>query len=328
MYPRLSDLPADLFGLRWPLPFDLYTFGLMVATAILTAAWLTRREVDRQYAAGLMGPVRVEKKDEKTGRTRTVSESPAVLMNTFIILALVVGVAGAKLFHLFDYWEEFLADPAGMLFATSGLTFYGGLICAALAIAFFAHRKGVSVPRLADAVAPTLLLGYGIGRIGCYLAGDGDWGVCSSLASKPAWIPGFLWSETFPRNLSGPGQEPIDPVLFNAAVRGEACAIANPTGVYPTMLYEFAVCALLFGLLWAVRKHPFRAGWLFSGYLVLQGLQRFTIEFIRVNPELALGLSQSQWISLAMVAAGLAGLAMTTRRVAPPAAPVATPAAA
>src|SRR5690606_9074133 len=89
------------------------------------------------------------------------------------------------------------------LFSPAGLTFYGGLICAGLAIAYYVRKKGLAVPRVADAVAPSLILGYGIGRIGCYLAGDGDWGKCSALSQKPAWIPDFLWSETFPRNILG-----------------------------------------------------------------------------------------------------------------------------
>ncbi len=320
MYPRISDLFTDLFG--WNVPLPLYTFGLMVATAILTAAWLARRELERMYAAGLVGPVKVTEKDAK-GRERTVNASPAVLMNTITILALVVGVAGSKLFHIIDFWDNFVADPVGMVFATSGLTFYGGLICAGIAIAWYAHRRGLSVRRLIDAAAGPLILAYGIGRIGCYLSGDGDWGVCSQLEDKPGWLPGWLWSETFPRNLAGPGQTPVDPLAFNAAVRGEVCTLPSPDGVYPTMLYEFATCLALFGVLWALRKHPFKAGWLFSLYLVFAGFQRFTIEIIRVNPEAAFGLSQSQLISVGLVVAGIVGLALTTRRVATP--PAATP---
>ena len=323
MYPRLSDLTRDLFGFDFPVP--LYTFGLMLAVAILTATALTRRELDRMYAAGTVGPVRVSDTDAK-GRTRTVDASPSVLIRTLMILAGVVGVAGSKLFHIFDYWDEFLADPLGMIFATSGLTFYGGLICATAAFWLYARHRGLAPLRLFDAVAPGLLLAYGLGRIGCYLSGDGDWGICSTLADKPAWIPGFLWSETFPRNLVGPGGLPMDPVQYNALVRGEVCAVAAPTGVYPTMLYEFAVCAALAGVLWALRKHPFRAGWLVSLYFVFAGVERFTIEIIRVNPAVAFGLSQSQLISVGLVVLGLVGLAVTSRRGTTPAAtPTATP---
>lgn len=325
MYPRISDLFDDLFGVHVPLP--LYSFGLMVATAILVAGWIAGKELDRMYKAGIVGPVRVPVADkEQAKRGKTVAASPSVLMGLFITLALVLGVAGSKLFHVIDNWSAFTEDPAGMLFATSGLTFYGGLICAALGIGYAAHRKGLSVPRLADALAPTLILGYGIGRLGCYLSGDGDWGVCSQLEDKPGWIPSWLWSETFPRNLSGPGGTAIDPLLFNAQVRGEVCTLASPDGVYPTMLYEFAMGVVLAGVLWALRKHPFKAGWLFSLYAVFTGLERFLIETIRVNPVAAFGLSQAQLISIGFVAVGLAGLAVTTRRVAAP--PSGTPDAA
>jgi len=324
MYPRLTDLFRDLFGIDLPLP--LYSFGLMVAVAIVTATALTRREFDRMYDGGLLPAVTAKEKDEK-GRERVVKASPSVLAWTLMLMAAGFGIAGSKLFHVIDYWETFVRNPLGMLLSPAGLTFYGGLVCAGLAIAWYVRKKGLPIPRVADAAAPGLMLAYGIGRLGCYLAGDGDWGTCSSLADKPAWIPGFLWSETFPRNILG-----VDPVVFNAEVRGEACVLANPTGVYPTMLYEFVLCTLLFVGLWLVRKHPFRAGWLFSLYLVLNGLERFTIEFIRVNPIVAFGLSQSQLIAVGLIVGGLVGLALTTRRAAPPAVPeggaASTPAAA
>ncbi len=315
MYPRISDLTRDLLGFESPLP--LYSFGLMVALAILTATAMTRVVLDWQYARGLVRPVQVKTTDDK-GRTRTTAQSPSVLVWTMMVLAAVFGVLGSKLFHIVDYWEQFVQDPVGMFFSASGLTFYGGLIVATLAVGTYAYRKGLSPTRLADAAAPGMLLAYGIGRIGCYLAGDGDWGVCSTLANKPSWIPGWLWSETFPNNLVGPGQEPIDPVVFNAAIRGEVCPIPDPTGVYPTMLYEFAACAVLAGVLWALRKHPFKAGWLFSLYLIFSGVERFLIETIRVNPPAAFGLSQSQLISVALVVLGGIGLAVLTRREARP----------
>ena len=305
MYPRISDLTRDLFGFE--LPFPLHSFGLLVATAIVVAAALTARELDRMYAVKQVGPVKAPVKDPK-GRERIELTSPSALVWTMATLAGVFGVIGSKLFHVIDYWDEFVRAPAALLFSSAGLTFYGGLICASIAILLYARHKGIHLPRLADAIAPGLLLAYGIGRIGCYLSGDGDWGVCSSLADKPAWIPGFLWSETFPRAYVG-----MDPVVFNAEIRGEVCAIANPTGVYPTMLYEFAMCAVLAGVLWLLRRHPFRAGWLISLYAVFTGVERFVIEFIRVNPEAAFGLSQSQLISVALIVGGLVGLAFLTR---------------
>ncbi|MEM6286165.1 MAG: prolipoprotein diacylglyceryl transferase family protein [Bacteroidota bacterium] len=315
MYPRISDLFDDLLGID--LPLDLYSFGLMVALAILVATYLTRIELDRLYARGLVGSVRAKVKDAK-GRERLQETSPSVYVWTMMLLAAAFGVGGSKLFHIIDYWDEFVQNPAGMLFSGSGLTIYGGIICAGLAIAYYAYKKGIHVPRLADSVAPGLILAYGIGRIGCYLAGDGDWGVCSSLDDKPAWIPGFLWSETFPRNIVGPDYTTVDPIVYNATARGAECTLANPTGVYPTMLYEFAMASVLAGVLWLLRKHPFKGGWLFSLYAVFAGAERFLIEEIRVNPEAAFGLPQSQIISVLFIVGGLIGLAVTTRRIGTP----------
>jgi len=321
MYPRISDLFDDLFGFHLPLP--LYSFGLMVALAILVATTLTRIEVDRLFKLGLMRPVRVKEKDDR-GRERIREASPSVLLWNMALLAAGFGVLGAKLFHIIDYWDEFVQNPWGMIASGSGLTIYGGLILAGAAILFYANKKGVDKARLADAVAPGLILAYGIGRIGCYLSGDGDWGVCSTLDDKPGILPVWLWSETFPRNILGP----VDPVVYNATQRGAECTLANPTGVYPTMLYEFAMAAVLAGVLWLLRKHPFKAGWLISLYGVFAGVERFLIEFIRVNPKGLFGLPQSQLISILFIVGGLIGLALTTRRVVPNAAGQTAPEAA
>ncbi len=322
MYPRITDILDDLFGLDLELP--LYSFGLMVALALFTAAWMTRKELDRMYRLGLVGSVQVRGKDTKD-RARTTAQSPSALVWTMMMLAGGFGILGAKLFHVVDYWDEFVRDPVGMVFSTSGLTFYGGLVVATIVVATYAHRKGIRVPRLADAAAPGMLLAYGIGRVGCYLAGDGDWGVCSSLADKPAWIPSFLWSETFSRNIVGPGRMTVDPVAFNAQYRGAECALASPDGVYPTMLYELAMAAALAGVLWLLRKHPFKAGWLISLYAVFAGAERFLIEEIRVNPEAAFGLPQSQILSVLFIIGGFVGLALTTRRRPPLGEPVLKP---
>lgn len=314
MYPRISDLFRDLFGLELPVP--LYSFGLMVAVAILTATWLARKELDRMYREGRVGAVRV-KVTGKKGRTKVEEASPSELMWTMMLMAAFFGVVGAKVFHILENLGDFVRDPAGMLFSSGGLTFYGGLIVAGLALALYARRKGLNWRALADAVAPGLMLAYGIGRIGCYLAGDGDWGICSDLADKPAWLPAFLWSETFPRSITT-----NDVLAFNAA-RGDVCP-PGVDGVYPTMLYEFAMAAVLFGVLWALRKHPYLNGWLFSLYLVFNGVERFLIEQIRVNVVMfRLGdfeVTQAMFIAVLIVIAGLVGLVLTSKRRAPEAA--------
>lgn len=304
MYPRISDLTQDLFGFEFPIP--LYSFGLMVAVAILVATELTRREVERLYAVGRLPATTISEKNKK-GRTVTRDASPATLVLILMVLAAAFGIAGSKLFHLIDYWEEFVQNPAEMLFSSSGLTFYGGLICATLGMAYYLRRKGQPFFQWADAAAPGLILAYGIGRIGCYLAGDGDWGTCSRLEDKPAFLPDWLWSETFPNNYLG-----VDVKEFVVS-RGANC-VEGADGVYPTMLYEFAMGVVLFAVLWALRTHPFKAGWLFSLYLVFNAVERFLIEFIRINPVNAGIFSQSQLIAMGLFVLGVIGLFVFTRR--------------
>jgi phosphatidylglycerol:prolipoprotein diacylglycerol transferase len=302
MYPRLSDIFQDLFG--FSLPFPIYSFGAMLAVAFLVAAWLARKRLDEMYADGEISSVRVELPDDK-GRKRKQEASPSVLVGTITIIAVAAGLVGAKLFHILENLGPFMEDPTGMIFSTGGLTFYGGLICAGLAIVWYARKKGLSVGAMADAIGPTVLLAYGIGRIGCYLAGDGDWGVCSDLADKPGWIPAWLWSEEFSNSILGAPAT----VLENCPPGAD--------GVYPTMLYEFAMAAILFGILWSVRKHPFKRGWLFMLFLTFAGIERLLIEQIRVNNEFDLFgmvVTQAEVISVSIIAAGLIGLAFFTRR--------------
>jgi phosphatidylglycerol:prolipoprotein diacylglycerol transferase len=288
MYPRLSDLFRDVFGIPFPVP--IYSFGVMVALAILVGTWLGGRELDRKYAAGVIGGVKVQ-----TENGRTVEESPSILVGTLAVLAGVMGIVGAKLFTILGNPGPFLLDPAGMLFSTGGLTFYGGLIVAGAAIVWYLRRYDLSVAPVADAAAPGLMLAYGIGRIGCHLAGDGDWGIPADLAAKPDWWSMWLWAETYPNAIVGPPPQPV----------------------YPTSVYEALAATVLFGGLWALRRHPFRAGWLFSLYLVANGVERFLIEQIRVNPEYTLfGLTptQAEIIAVLLVIAGGVGLARTWER--------------
>lgn len=311
MYPRISDLFEDLFGFAFPIP--IYSFGAMVALAILIAAWLSRRELDRMYGDGRIGGVRLSVNDrDKSKRRRAGGQvaSPSALMGTVVVLVVVLGIAGSKLFHILENLDDFAADPVGMIFSTGGLTFYGGLLCAGLGVAWYVRKNGVSVGAFADAIAPGLMLAYGIGRIGCYLAGDGDWGICSNLEAKPGWLPAWLWSETFPRSILDPGN-----TMTNDALVFEQCP-PGADGVFPTMLYEFGMAAVLFGVLWAFRKHRFRNGWLFSLYLVFNGVERFLIEQIRVNNVfelLGIRVTQAEIISTLILLAGVVGLVLTTR---------------
>jgi len=319
MYPRLLEIP-----LGGDTTITIYAYGFMVAVAILTASWITGTELNRMQAEGRFGPIRVSSGSAATKGTKRkgakqkgtsgkggrngVIVRPSELIGTMTIIAAVVGVAGSKLFHILENLDQFVRGPLDMIFSTGGLTFYGGLISAGLAIAWYGHSKGIHVPSLADAIAPSLILGYGLGRVGCHLAGDGDWGIASNLAAKPGLIPGWLWAETYPNNILG-------------------VTLPDP-GVYPTSIYEFVACATLFGILWALRKHPFKVGWLFMVYLFVNGLERFLIEQIRVNNEftlLGLEVTQAEVIATILMVVGLIGsvwLALGTHRSEQPAAAV------
>lgn len=302
MYPRIVEIPFPFVG-----ELTVYAYGFMVVVGVLVAAWLAARELDRFFWNGRLPGVQVpseKQSDEKRrrGRNRRTpmrTASPSVLMGTIATIAIVAGIAGAKLFFILENLDLLARDPLGTIFATGGLTFYGGFLLAAVAIVWFLHRYDLSARTFADAIAPGLMLAYGIGRIGCYLAGDGDWGVCSNLANKPDWIPAWLWSENFEGNILGAPATVI-----------ENCP-PSATGTYPTMLYEFAASVLIFGALWALRKHPYKGGWLFSLYLVLSGAWRFVIEKIRVNPSyemLGVTVTQAEVIAVGLILAGAAGL--------------------
>lgn len=307
MFPRIVEIPLP-FRLGALDTITVYSFGFMLVVAVVTAAWLTARELDRMYHTGRIGAVRVPAEDEKgRRRSRTREASPSVLIGTIATIAVVAGVLGSKLFHILENLDQFAQNPAAMIFSTGGLTFYGGLIVAGFSIAWYLRQHGLTLGPFADAIAPGLMIGYGIGRIGCYLAGDGDWGICSDLADKPGWLPAWLWSEDFSASII------TDSVIAYNEQQGDVCA-PGADGVYPTMLYEFAMAAALFAVLWGLRKHPYKGGWLFSLYLVFNGVERFLIEQIRVNNVLDFLLfraTQAEVIAVVTVLVGLVGLWMT-----------------
>ena len=231
---------------------------------------------------------------------RTVRIWPHDRVGEFTILALIFGLLGAKLFDIFENWHSFLQQPGAYIFSGGGLTFYGGLICATIAIIIYARKYKIPIRHLADAIAPSLMIAYAIGRIGCHVAGDGDWGI-ENLASNPySWLPDWLWSYTYPHNVLEIGR-PI------AGCTTKYCMeLVNP--VYPTPLYEIIVCVILFFILWIVRKRMRPAGTLFALYLILNGIERFFIEKIRVNNRLDIfGLhpTQAEVISLGLVIFGI-----------------------
>ena len=220
-----------------------------------------------------------EKNSKKLAQpiTKTIEVMPHQVMGNLTILAAVFGILGAKLFHNLENFDTFIADPIGALLSFSGLTFYGGLICGITAAIWYARSKNIKTIHLLDAAAPGIMIAYGIGRLGCQLSGDGDWGIVNT-AAKPSWIsflPDWVWSFKFPHNVISDGV-PIPGCV------GRHC-MELPLPVYPTSLYEAIIAITLFFVLWAMRKSIKIPGLLFSIYLMMNGMERFFIEKIRIN---------------------------------------------
>ena len=217
------------------------------------------------------------------------------------ILALVFGLVGAKVFDAFENWDSFIKDPSS-IFSAEGLTFYGGLICAALAIWWYARKHKIGFWHLNDAAAPALMLAYSTGRIGCQVSGDGDWGIVNNRPNPFGWLPDWMWSYTYPNNVARMDQDnPIPGCTDKFCFQ-----LAEPH--FPTPFYETVICFILFLILWSVRKKLKIPGTLFALYLILNGVERFFIEKIRVNTKmhvLGFQFTQAELISSLLLISGI-----------------------
>jgi phosphatidylglycerol:prolipoprotein diacylglycerol transferase len=218
-----------------------------------------------------------EKERSKLPKPKTVEVTvrPHELMSNMIVWAAVWGFLGAKIFDNLEHWDTFIQDPIGGLLSFSGLTFYGGLICGGAAVLYIAYKNGIKPLHMLDVGGPGMMLAYSVGRIGCHLSGDGDWGI-PNLNPKPfTWLPDWLWAYTYPNNVANEGN-PI------AGCVGKYCnELAQP--VYPTPIYEVVLAFIIFLILWNIRKKINLPGMMFGIYLIFNGLERFFIELIRVN---------------------------------------------
>ncbi len=241
-----------------------------------------------------------------------VTVKPAEHVGTITILAAVFGILGAKIFHNLENWDELMADPVGALLSFSGMSFLGGFICATAAIWYYARKKNIPIIHLTDAALPGLMLAYGIGRIGCQIAGDGDWGIPND-APKPEWmsfLPDWMWSYNYPNNVLG-----ID-LQQDFAMNG----YVSLTGyAWPTPFYETVMALCIFGFLWSMRKRWVIPGQLAVWYLLLSGIERLLIEQIRINNEYIIfgfGITQAEIISSALIILGIAGI-LSIKKIGP-----------
>ena len=250
-----------------------------------------------------------EKKKYPEPIQKEVTEHPYMLMGKITVVAFITGILGAKVFHIFEDWSNFSQDPIDAIFSLSGLTYYGGLICGGLGVIYIANKNGIKPLNMLDAGGSAMMLAYGVGRLGCHLAGDGDWGI-DNLAAKPSWIPQFLWSSKYPHNVLG-----ADPGNTIEGCTGPFCnELINP--VYPTPLYEIMMCVVLFAVLWSIRKRITVPGVLFGIYLIMNGFERFMIEKIRVNSLYNIGeftFTQAEMIAVMLFLSGILGMVYFTK---------------
>jgi phosphatidylglycerol:prolipoprotein diacylglycerol transferase len=209
-------------------------------------------------------------------------DQPVEYATQIVLFALVGGLIGARGYWLIDNWDDTSHDLVGSIVSGSGLTWYGGAVGGAIAVALWAWRKNWLNLTLLDLCAAPLALGYAIGRVGCQLSGDGDYG--------KAWDG--PWAMGYPD-----GKVPTAPGVT----------------VHPTPIYESVAMGLLAWGLWQLRDR-YRPGILFALYLIGAGVERFLVEFLRRNPETLIGLTTAQLQSAVMALVGGIWLLVAARR--------------
>lgn len=200
-----------------------------------------------------------------------------------VTVCALLGIVGAKLYHVLESPADLIADPIGEIFSRSGFAWFGGFVGVLLALYLLARRYKLSYLALLDTCAPAAALGYAVGRIGCLTSGDGDYGTPTSLP----------WGMSFPNGLV-------------------------PTTVprHPTPIYEAIAATLIFWYLWRVGAKSRQTGQVTGLYLIWMGIERFLVEFIRINPKSFFGLTNAQAASLVSIVAGSIILISVRRRAA------------
>src|ERR1700686_4036736 len=245
-------------------PLTVPTFGLMVATGLLVAAYVLQADFDRRRV--VLAPT----KKSNGGPPQRKDEG-------FLIIGIAgfAGLIGARLYHVLESPSEFFADPWPQLFSRYGFAWFGGFLGGFVALLFLARRLKIPVLEFMDICSPAACVGYAIGRIGCLLSGDGDYGMPTSLP----------WGMSFPNGV-----------------------VPTTQRVHPTPLYEFFIWLAIAAFLWHMGKKSISGarprGEIFCGCLILTGVARFLIEFIRINPRSFFGLSNAQAASLVSIVAG------------------------
>ena len=232
-------------------PLDLKTFGICFAAGFLVSGLII-------------------------GRRFKELDKPADWTYEMVFAALIGGLVGSRLDYILQNWDKVSDDVLGNIFSGSGLVWFGGFVGGALGVILWAHWRGFLGWQLFDTAAVPLAVGYAIGRIGCQVSGDGDYGTSSDLP----------WAMAYPDG-----------------------TVPTTDEVHPTPVYETLAMGVAGVVLWRLRDR-FAPGVLFGLYLMIAGFERFLVEFIRRNDEVVAGLTQPQLIGLVLMGLGAAIVAV------------------
>jgi phosphatidylglycerol:prolipoprotein diacylglycerol transferase len=198
-----------------------------------------------------------------------------------LIVIIPSAIIGAKVFHIFENFEEFVSSPASMIFSGAGLSVYGGFVLSFISAIVVIRKNNEKVLKIFDTTSPSMALGYAIGRLGCHASGDGCYGIPSDSIFSVAYPNGIV------------------PITAN---------------VVPAPLLESFASFLFFLILMKLRKHDIKTGMIFFIYLIMNGFARFMVEFVRLNPVTSLCLTKAQIVAAGFIIIGIAGLIILTRR--------------
>jgi phosphatidylglycerol:prolipoprotein diacylglycerol transferase len=279
-------------------PLRVYSYGLMLGIAFLLGSYILSRHFKRHKI------------------------DPAAA-STITILAVVFGIGGAKILYLIEDWSHFVRDPWGMTFSAGGLTWYGGFILGLLVVSLYVRSKHIPWLKVWDGLALALILAYGVGRIGCHLSGDGDYGSPTHLPWGTIYVQGtakptVMLQDYFlhhPEERAAWHYDSLRVIIAGKDRMGNFYSRFDEiTPLHPTPIYELLLGCAGFALLLWVRKRLTVDGMLFMAYLMLASTFRFLVEFLRLNPRIWGGLSEAQLFGIVLFFLGLAGLIILRRR--------------
>jgi phosphatidylglycerol:prolipoprotein diacylglycerol transferase len=279
-------------------PLRVYSYGLMLGIAFLLGSYVLSLELKRKRLDPNMA-------------------------STITILGVVFGISGAKILFLFEEWPSFLRDPMGMAFSPGGLTWYGGFVLGMIVVFFYVRSKKVPFLKIWDGLGVALILAYGIGRLGCHLSGDGDYGYPTSLPWGTIYAqgtakPSVMLEEYFAQHVDQRRAWQYDSLRVLPAgidrLGHRYSRFDEVTPLHPTPVYELILGVIGFLLLWALRTREYPDGTIFMIYLMLASMFRFFIEFMRLNPHTFAGMSEAQVVALLLFVLGLAGMLYLNRK--------------